>query len=145
MVATLTGDSFLVRVAKATNLLNDPEFIEPRAGALFRCRDCRSHARDGLGDGRKFRGTRLIDVAATDTNPERAQLIAQTVVKEFMRQTIEQRMAAAQVANDFLRDEAEKLKTKLETSEQKLQKYKEEQNAVSLQEDQNITVESSRS
>ena len=36
-----------------------------------------------------------------------------------MRQAIEQRMAAAQVANDFLRDEAEKLKTKLETSEQK--------------------------
>ena len=57
----------------------------------------------------------------TDTNPERAQLIAQTVVKEFMRQTIEQRMAAAQVANDFLRDEAEKLKAKLETSEEKLQ------------------------
>ena len=57
-----------------------------------------------------------------------------------MRQTIEQRMAAAQVASDFLRDEAEKLKTKLEASEEKLQKYKEEQNAVSLQEDQNITV-----
>ena len=57
-----------------------------------------------------------------------------------MRQSIEQRMAATQVANDFLRDEAEKLKTKLETSEAKLQKYKEEQNAVSLQEDQNITV-----
>ena len=37
--------------------------------------------------------------------------------KEFMRQAIEQRMAAAQVANDFLRDEAEKLKTKLEASE----------------------------
>ena len=29
----------------------------------------------------------------------------------------------------------------METSEQKLQKYKEEQNAVSLQEDQNITVQ----
>ena len=49
-------------------------------------------------------------------------------------------MAAAQVASDFLRDEAEKLKAKLEASEEKLQKYKEEQNAVSLQEDQNITV-----
>ena len=33
-----------------------------------------------------------------------------------------------------------KLKTKLEDSEEKLQKYKEEQNAVSLEEDQNITV-----
>ena len=30
IVASLTGDSFLVRVAKAANLLNDPEFFEPR-------------------------------------------------------------------------------------------------------------------
>ena len=58
-----------------------------------------------------------------------------------MRQVIEQRMAAGRVANDFLRDEANKLKTKLEESEQKLQKYKEDQNAVSLENDQNITVE----
>ena len=138
MVATLTGDSFLVRVAKATNLLNDPEFIEPRAEP-YSDAEIADRMR-AMVSATVRRGTRLIDVAATDTNPERAQLIAQTVVKEFMRQTIEQRMAAAQVANDFLRDEAEKLKVKLEASEQKLQKYKEEQNAVSLQEDQNITV-----
>ena len=30
VVATLTGDSFLVRVAKVANLLNDPEFFKPR-------------------------------------------------------------------------------------------------------------------
>ena len=30
IVASLTGDSFLVRVAKAANLVNDPEFFEPR-------------------------------------------------------------------------------------------------------------------
>jgi polysaccharide biosynthesis transport protein len=139
IVASLTGDSFLVRVAKAANLLNDPEFFEPRpeppsdAEIADRMR--------AIVTATVRRGTRLIDVAATDTNAERAQLIAQTMVKEFMRQAVEQRMAAAQVANDFLRDEAEKLKTKLEASEEKLQKYKEEQNAVSLQEDQNITVQ----
>ena len=58
-----------------------------------------------------------------------------------MRQAIEQRMEMARLANDFLEDEAGKLKVKLEASEEKLQKYKEEQNAVSLQEDQNITVQ----
>ena len=50
-----------------------------------------------------------------------------------MREVLEQRMALARVANDFLRDEANKLKEKLEESEQKLQRYKEEQNAVSLE------------
>ena len=85
--------------------------------------------------------TRLIDISVTDINPERAKLIADTVVKEFMLQVVEQRMALARVANDFLRDEANKLKAKLEESEQKLQSYKEEHNAVSLENSQNITVE----
>jgi capsular exopolysaccharide synthesis family protein len=85
--------------------------------------------------------TRLIDISVTDTNPERAKLIADALVKEFMREVLEQRMALARVANDFLRDEANKLKTKLEASEQNLQRYKEEQKAVSLENDQNIIVE----
>ncbi len=89
--------------------------------------------------GRKL--TRLIDISATDTNPERARLIADTVVKEFMLQGLEQRVGLARVANDFLRDEANKLKAKLQESEQELQRYKEEHNAVSLEETQNITIE----
>ena len=139
IVASLTGDSFLVRAAKTANLLNDPEFFEPRPEP-YADAEIADRMR-AIVSATVRKGTRLIDVAATDTNAERAQLIAQTVVKEFMRQAIEQRMAVAQVANDFLRDEAEKLKTKLEASEEKLQKYKEEQNAPSLQEDQNITVQ----
>jgi succinoglycan biosynthesis transport protein ExoP len=139
IVATLTGDSFLVRVAKAANLINDPEFFEPRPEPYS---DAEIADRMRMMVSATVRRlTRLIDVQATDTNAERAQLIAETMVKEFMRQAVEQRVAAAQVANDFLRDEAEKLKAKLEASEEKLQKYKEEQNAVSLQEDQNITVQ----
>ena len=142
-VATLTGDSFLVRVAKAANLLNDPEFFAPRPEPYTDAEIADRMRSIVSAEVRKVSTslTRLIDVSVTDTDPKRAELIAGTLVKEFTRQAIEQRMAAAQVANDFLRDEAEKLKTKLETSEQKLQKYKEEQNAVSLQEDQNITVQ----
>ncbi|HVJ58370.1 MAG TPA: GumC family protein, partial [Terrimicrobiaceae bacterium] len=142
-VATLTGDSFLVRVAKAANLLNDPEFFAPRPEPYTDAEIADRMRSIVSAEVRKLSTslTRLIDVSVTDTDPKRAELIAGTLVKEFTRQAIEQRMAAAQVANDFLRDEAEKLKTKLETSEQKLQKYKEEQNAVSLQEDQNITVQ----
>ncbi len=139
IVATLTGDSFLVRVAKAANLLNDPEFFAPRPEP-----PSDSEIADRmrmLASASVRKGTRLIDVSVTDTSPERAKLIAETLVKEFIRQAIEQRMAVAGVANDFLRDEANKLKVKLEASEEKLQKYKEDQNAVSLQDDQNITVE----
>jgi polysaccharide biosynthesis transport protein len=139
IVATLTGDSLLVRVAKAANLLNDPEFFKPRPEPYTDAEIADRMRMIVSATVRRL--TRLIDVTAMDTNPERAQLIAETVVKEFMRQTVEQRVALARVANDFLRDEANKLKAKLEASEEKLQRYKEEQNAVSLQDDQNITVE----
>ncbi len=139
IVATLTGDSFLVRVAKAANLLNDPEFFAPRPEPPSDAEIADRMRMLVSASVRKL--TRLIDVSVTDISPERAKLIAETLVKEFIRQAIEQRMAVAGVANDFLRDEANKLKVKLEASEEKLQQYKEDQNAVSLQDDQNITVE----
>ncbi|HEY5742282.1 MAG TPA: Wzz/FepE/Etk N-terminal domain-containing protein, partial [Terrimicrobiaceae bacterium] len=140
VVASLTGDSFLVRVAKAAGLLDDPSFIPPRPESPYTDAEIADRMR-GVVSASVRKLTRLIDVSVTDTNPQRAQLIAETVVKEFMRQVIEQRMAAGRIANDFLRDEANKLKAKLEESEQQLQKYKEDQNAVSLENDQNITVE----
>ena len=44
VVATLTGDSFLVRVAKAAGLLNDPSFIPPRPESPIRTPKLQSHA-----------------------------------------------------------------------------------------------------
>ena len=140
-MASITSDSFLVRVAKAADLLNDPTFFPPRPdGQPYTDTEIANRMKGSVSASvRKL--TRLIDISVTDTNPERAKLIADTVVKEFMLQTLEQRMGLARVANDFLRDEANKLKAKLEESEEKLQSYKEEQNAVSLEDSQNITVE----
>ena len=141
IVATITSDSLLVRVAKAADLLNDPTFFPPRPdGQPYTDTEIAERMKKSVSAvGRKL--TRLIDISATDTNPERARLIADTVVKEFMLQGLEQRVGLARVANDFLRDEANKLKAKLQESEQELQRYKEEHNAVSLEETQNITIE----
>jgi capsular exopolysaccharide synthesis family protein len=86
-------------------------------------------------------GTRLIDVVAEDENPAQAQAIASTVVSEYMHQTAEARTGSAQNASEFLLDEAKRLKAKLEKSEQALQNYKEQTQAVSLEDRQNITVE----
>jgi capsular exopolysaccharide synthesis family protein len=51
------------------------------------------------------------------------------------------RTGTTQVASEFLIDEAQRLKAKLEKSEQALQSYKEQTQAVSLEDRQNITVE----
>jgi succinoglycan biosynthesis transport protein ExoP len=141
IVATITSESLLVRVAKAANLLDDPDLFPPHEdGQPYADSEIAGRMKKLVSAGIR-KPTRLIDISVTDTNPERAKLIADTLVNEFIHQTLEQRMGVARAANDFLRDEANKLKAKLEGSEQKLQRYKEEHNAVSLEETQNITVE----
>ena len=145
IVATIKGDSLLVRVAKAAGLLEDPTFFKPKPnGEPYT--DTEIAARMGaiisvvnrkLGTS----STRLIDVSATDTDPERARLIASTLIKEFLAQNIEQQVEVARAATEYLRDESDKLKAKLQQSDEKLQRYKEELKAVSLENDQNIIVE----
>ena len=137
---SLTSDSFLVRVAKASGLLNDPTFFAPRSdGQPYSDAEIAARMR-GLVSASVRKGTRFIDITVTTGNPEQSKLIAATVVKEFIRQTLELRMSVARSANDFLREEADKLRAKLEESEGKLQRYREEHNAVSLENTQNITV-----
>jgi polysaccharide biosynthesis transport protein len=141
IVANLTNDSLLVRVAKAAGLLEDPTFFKPKEnGEPYTNNEIAGRMR-GLITAVNRKLTRLIDISAKDTDPERAQLIAATWIKEFLVQGIEQRMQVARTASDFLRDESDKLKAKLQQSDEKLQRYKEEHNAVSLENDQNIIVE----
>jgi len=81
-VATLTGDSFLVRVAKAANLLNDPEFFAPRPEPYTDAEIADRMRSIVSAEVRKVSTslTRLIDVSVTDTVPKRAELIAGTLV-----------------------------------------------------------------
>jgi polysaccharide biosynthesis transport protein len=141
IVANLVSDSLLVRVAKTAGLLDDPTFFPPKeTGEPYTETQIAERMRGTISVvNRKL--TRLIDISAKDTDPERARLIATTLIKEFLAQNIEQRAQVARAASDFLRDESDKLKAKLQESDEKLQRYKEEHNAVSLENDQNIIVE----
>lgn len=140
----LKSRKLLIRVVKANDLEKNPEFAPPREGG-------RKYNDIELADRLSSkvevnlrRGTRLVDLTVEDTNPELAQKLATSFVKEFLRETFEQKIALSRVANEFLQEEAEKLKGKLEASERKLQAYKEENKAVSLEERQNIIVEKLR-
>ena len=139
VVETLKSNSLLVRVARVSGLLDDPTYFAPRAEP-YTDAEISGRLRGQVATELR-RGTRLIDITVKDTNPDRAKLIAETLVREFLRGVLEQRLALSRVANDFLRSESEKLKKKVQESEQKLQQYKEKHNAVSLENTQNITVE----
>lgn len=140
----LKSRKLLIRVVKANDLEKNPEFAPPREGGGKYTDIELADKLSSKVDVTLRRGTRLVDLTVEDTNPELAQKLATSFVKEFLRETFDQKLALSKVANEFLQEEAEKLKKKLEDSERKLQAYKEENKAVSLEERQNIIVEKLR-
>ena len=90
------------------------------------------------------RQTRLIDLSVEHANPEAAQRLVNSIAVEYAALKVEQRLGTSQVANRFLYDEADRLKTKLTQSEQAVQAYKEKNKTVSLEDRQNIDNEKLR-
>lgn len=139
VVQALTSRNLLLRVIDANNLRTNETFAPPRE---------RPYSDVELADllekkvaVKLRRLTRLVEITVQDPDPEMARNLAASFVKEFLRENFSQKMSVSQVANDFLQEEAAKLKKKLEESERKLQAYKEKNQAVSLDERQNIIVE----
>jgi polysaccharide biosynthesis transport protein len=137
----LVSDTLLLHVVKANGLEKDPEFAPPKKdGAPYL---------DSWLVGRfkskvnvlVRRGTRLIDVTVGDTDPKQAQQLAESMVKEFVNQSFEQELGLSASASEYLRQEADQLKAKLQNAEQAVQQYRENHNAVSLEDNQNIIVE----
>lgn len=139
MVANLTSRSMLLRVVETAKLAEDKTFPQPRE-TIYTAEQL-AGALSGRISAEVRRGTRLIDITVEDTNAQRAQRIAQALVQEFMVQSFEFRASTSTSANEFLMKEAERLKGAVRESELALQRYKEEHQAVSLEDKQNIVVE----
>jgi polysaccharide biosynthesis transport protein len=71
------------------------------------------------------RGTRLIDLYATNRDPAMAQRLAEAVGREYIRYAIEQRSSFSQGALRYLLEEEERLKANLQRSEAAVAEYKE--------------------
>jgi uncharacterized protein involved in exopolysaccharide biosynthesis len=140
IVQSLSSRNLMLRVIDANKLRENPAFVNlnnPNPPTEIQLADkLRGKVKVALR-----RGTRLIDITVEDTDPVMARDLAASIVKEFMRENFSQRASVNRVASEFLQEEAEKLKKKLEESEAKLQRYKEQNQAVSLEERQNIIVE----
>src|SRR6266404_5333976 len=78
-----------------------------------------------MTDVRLRRGTRLIDITVVHQVPELTRLIANSIVEEYKGQSVEQHTSTSEVANEFLMQEANRLKEKLQKSENDLQAYRE--------------------
>lgn len=150
----LGNKAVLLRAAERMKLREDPRFTgekpgltaritalvkKPQGGALSEADLLRSL--EGRVKVALRRGTRLVDVNARAQDPSLAKDLSLAVVSEYTRLQFEQRLESSRPVNDHLVAEAARLKAKLEKSEQDLQAYRESQRAVSLEESQNIVVE----
>jgi polysaccharide biosynthesis transport protein len=135
LVLKSTRDTVLSRVVKMNNLTQYPAFMingvacpEPAAVAQIA----------GSVKSALRRNTRLIDITAIHSDPQVAQLLANGVATQFIRQEVEDQGAGTRFANVSLLEEAARLKGELERSERLLQAYREQNKTVSLEDRQNI-------
>lgn len=139
----LSNGSLLLAVVRANGLDHDPSFAPPRSGAPYAESELieRMSAKVAV---EIRRGTRLIDIRVEDRDPAVAARLAKSLVDEYFRQEIQQKLGLSKGASEFLEAEEARLKKRLEDSEKALAKYRTDNQAVSLEDKQNIVVEKLR-
>ncbi len=137
---TLQNPALLSRVIDANKLATDPRFVPPSSEGVPSQEQLVAKL-SKMVEVRLRKGTRLIDVKVEHTDPSLTEVIANTLVREFLRQNYEHNASASDVATEFLMKESEGLKRKLEASENAMQGYKEQMQASSLEDRQNVVME----
>jgi capsular exopolysaccharide synthesis family protein len=135
----LQNPALMLRLAQHAELTADPDFRAKVQAAGSEGKIQRMLADRISVDVR--RNTNLMDVTAEGGSPALARNLSRILVEEFVRAASEDRVQVSRQTQDFLRNDADRMKRKLEESESRLQKYKEQHRAVSLEEKQNIVVE----
>jgi capsular exopolysaccharide synthesis family protein len=85
--------------------------------------------------------SRLVDVSFTSTDPNFAAAAVNTLMDEYTEQNLAIKLGASQNMLDWLARELEKQEKKVQESEQALATYREKQNAMSLDDKQNIVTQ----
>ena len=141
IVQSLTSTPVMLRTAQMLGLDKDPTLYPGvTSGRTYTEDAIAGQIRRRLSVALR-RNTRLIDITCEDVNPQRASNIAEAVPQAYLRQTFEEQFRTANQATQFLQEQADSLKKKLEESERRLQDYKEQHNAVSLENSQDIITE----
>ena len=135
LVLKSTRNTVLGRVVRMNNLTRNPAFLingsaptEPGVVAQI----------TGAVKCTLRRNTRLVDITAIHPDPQVAQLLANGVATQFIRQEAEDQTTATRYANVSLVEEAARLKGELERSERLLQAYRENNKTVSFEDRQNL-------
>ena len=135
IAAGLTGGSVILRVIEKLDLKDDPTFLGSAAKKKGKLSDA-----DLVGmmdkrlESELIRGERNIYLSAEDTDPVRAQLIAETVISEFRAMIQEQNAKIADDTRQTLTEERESQAKRVEEAEAALQAFREKHPDMPLDE-----------
>ena len=131
----LTGRELARRTVERLNLAKEPEFAgvaqDPTAlvGAFL-----------GRVSAEPIKSSRLVDVGFISARPELAARAANQLARDYIERNAESRRANLTSSITWLDQELERQRGRVESSERAMATYREEQNALSLQDSQNIVV-----
>jgi capsular exopolysaccharide synthesis family protein len=86
------------------------------------------------------KGTRLVEIAYSSPDPQYAALAANTLAREYVQQNLDLKLSNTTNTITWLSEELGKQRGKVEAAERAMAEYQEGQNAMSLNEGQNIVV-----
>lgn len=87
------------------------------------------------------RSSRLVDLRFRSPDPAYAARAVNELASQYAKQALDFRFLATQEASDWLRGQLEEQRLKVQTSEAALQQYKETEDALSVDDRQNIVVQ----
>jgi polysaccharide biosynthesis transport protein len=134
---TFKSRAVLERVVENLKLAEEPSFLP---ADLPRTKENLIAILDKTLSVRLRKGTRLLDVTATHSNPQLTARIANAVVTEYVAHSYDQNAAVAEEATSFLNKEGRRLKTKLDEAERALQEFRDRAKSVSLEERNDIVT-----
>ena len=86
------------------------------------------------------KSTRLVEIVYSSPDPEYSALAANTVAREYVQQNLDSKLLNTNNTLDWLKGELEKQRKKVEAAERAMANYQEGQNAMSLDDRQNIVI-----
>jgi capsular exopolysaccharide synthesis family protein len=87
------------------------------------------------------RNSRMVEVAFRSADPRRSAEVANALAKAYIQRNLEFKFMSSKEASDWLAGQLSEQKQKVEESEAALQRYREQSDAISLEDRQNIVVQ----
>jgi succinoglycan biosynthesis transport protein ExoP len=87
------------------------------------------------------RNSRLVDIVFESPDPALAADVANALAKAYIERNLEYKFMSSKEASDWLAAQLAEQRKKVDASEQALQRYREQTDAVSLEDRQNIVVQ----